>query len=183
MKKWILALSLLVVCVALGIGGTLAYYTASEITRNVITAGNIKIDLIETDAQGNPFEDVSGVLPGTGVEKVVTVKNTGDNPCWVRISVAKEIVLAEGKEGTPDLSLIAIDFNEENWTEQDGFYCYNEKLEAGQTTEPLFTTVTFNTGMDNLYQGCTATVSVAAQAVQSANNGETVLDVQGWPAN
>lgn len=173
---------MLAVCLSLCIGGTLAYYTASETARNVITAGNIKIELIETDAEGKPFENVSGVLPGAEVDKIVTVKNTSDNACWVRISVEKEISLAKEKSGTPDMSLLEIDFNDQEWTEKDGYFYYNEKLNPGETTEALFTTVTFNTAMDNLYAGCTANVTVAAQAVQTANNGDTVLEANGWPS-
>ena len=181
MKKRIILLSLLVVCVSLCVGGTLAYYTASETARNVITAGNIKIKLIETDAEGNPFEDVSGVMPSDKVDKIVTVKNTSDNPCWLRMTVRKEIVLGDGVEGTPDLSLVEINFNTEDWFEKEGFFYYNRKLNPGETTEPLFTTVTFNTAMSNLYAGCTASVTVCAQAVQCANNGEAVLEANGWP--
>ena len=45
----------------------------------------------------------------------------------------------------------------------------------------MFTKVTFNAAMGNEYQNATATVDVAAQAVQTANNGSTVTDAQGWP--
>lgn len=182
MKKRILILSLLAVCLSLCIGGTLAYYSSSEIARNVITAGNIKIELIETDAEGKPFENVSGVMPGAEVDKIVTVKNTADNACWVRISVEKEIQLSKEKSGTPDLSLLEIDFNNEDWTEKNGFFYYNKKLNPGETTEALFTAVTFNTAMDNLYAGCSANVSVRAQAVQCANNGGSVFEANGWPS-
>ena len=183
MKKRIFVLSLLAVCLSLCIGGTLAYFTSIGTARNVITAGNIRIELIETDAEGNPFEDVSGVVPDVPIDKVVTVENTGDNPCWVRICVEKEIILAEGKNGDPDLSLLELDLKTEDWTEQDGFYYYNEELAAGETTTPLFTTVTFKAEMDNLYEKCTAHVTVTAHAVQTANNGSSVLEADGWPTD
>ena len=41
--------------------------------------------------------------------------------------------------------------------------------------------MTFDVKMDNRYQGSTATVDVVAQAVQTANNGDTVMDAKGWP--
>lgn len=47
--------------------------------------------------------------------------------------------------------------------------------------KPVFTTVTFDGTMDNLYQNCTTTISVAAQATQSANNGTSALTATGWP--
>ena len=45
----------------------------------------------------------------------------------------------------------------------------------------LFTCVTFDAGMGNEYQNATATVHVAAEAVQTANNGVTALEALGWP--
>ena len=41
--------------------------------------------------------------------------------------------------------------------------------------------MTFKADMGNEYQNATATVDVSAQAVQTANNGATVMDAQGWP--
>ena len=41
--------------------------------------------------------------------------------------------------------------------------------------------VTFAPEMGNEYQGSTAHIDVKADAVQVANNGETVLDALGWP--
>ena len=45
----------------------------------------------------------------------------------------------------------------------------------------IFTAVTFKPDMGNEYQNATATVDVSAQAVQTANNGDTVMDAKGWP--
>ena len=183
MKKRLLILSLVAVCLSLCISGTLAYYTATERGKNVITAGNIKIELIETDGEGNPFKDVTGVMPGMEVDKIVNVKNTGDNPCWVRIALNKEIKLRDGLEGTPDPQLVGLDLDTEYWMEKDGFYYYKKKLPAGEVTgKPLFTKVTFDTAMDNMYQGSTANIIIGVQAVQSANNGADVLEAKGWPA-
>ena len=54
-------------------------------------------------------------------------------------------------------------------------------IRPGETTAPLFTCVTFDAGMGNEYQNATATVHVAAEAVQTANNGVTALEALGWP--
>ena len=53
---------------------------------------------------------------------------------------------------------------------------------AGKTTDILFDTVTFAPQMGNEYQNCTANIKISAQAVQTANNGKTVLEAKGWPA-
>ena len=73
---------------------------------------------------------------GGSYEKRVTVKNTGNIPCFVR-------VFAEIEE--PDCrEKIQLDFNEKDWSEkqEDGFYYYQHVLLPGQTSEPLFTTIT-----------------------------------------
>lgn len=71
--------------------------------------------------------------------------------------------------------------NTTDWTERDGYYYYNKALKPGEVTVPIFTAVTFNAAMGNEYQNAAATVDVFAQAVQTANNGDTVLNAQGWP--
>ena len=186
MKKWkIIALSTVLACLAIVASGTLAYFTAQETAHNVITSGGVDIQLIEQsrneDGSLVPWEDVDGVMPGAEISKIVTVENTGASDAWVRVKVDKTITLAEGVDGTPDLSLVVLDINPTDWTEQDGYYYYNDPLAPGDTTPPLFTTVTFDPKMGNDYQGSTAHIDVQADAVQVANNGETVLDAQGWP--
>lgn len=186
MKKWkIVALCTVLACLSIVASGTLAYFTASETAHNVITSGGVDIQLIEQsrneDGSLVPWEDVDGVMPGAEISKIVTVENTGASDAWVRVSVTKSITLARGVQGTPDLSLVVLDINPTDWTEQDGYYYYNDPLAPGETTPPLFTTVTFDPKMGNDYQGSTAHIDVKADAVQVANNGETVLDAQGWP--
>lgn len=78
--------------------------------------------------------------------------------------------------------MVALDLNDAFWTlGSDGYLYYKDPLKPGETTEPIFTTVTFDVAMGNEYQGATATVDVLAQAVQTAHNGDTVMDAQGWP--
>ena len=183
MKKKITVIALIVAMVAVLALGTAAYFTADGTATNVITAGSVKIKLHEMTvkeegAEPVPFEDVSGVMPGSVVSKIVTVENTGSGTAWVRISVTKAIELAQGLEGETDLNLVGLEID----TEREGYYYYNAPLAAGETTEPLFTAVTFARSMGNLYQGSTATVSVLAQATQSANNGASALEAAGWPA-
>lgn len=157
-KRRIFVIALLVCCLAVMASGSVAYFTASETAHNVISSGSIAIDLQEltdqVDENGDPipFEDATGVMPGTEVSKIVQVENTGDNAVWVRIAVEKaiDLVLPEGAEPVePDLALIALDLNTADWTGQDGYYYYNKPLNPGDTTVPLFTTVTFDAAMGN----------------------------------
>lgn len=186
MKKKIVVISLIVALVAVIAGGTAAYFTAEDTATNVVTAGNVGIKLHEQskadDGTLAPFKDAHGVMPGSAVSKIVTVENTGSGAAWIRVGVDKAIELAAGREGEVDLSLVSMDFNTQSWTEHDGYYYYNKALAAGETTDPLFTAVTFGGSMGNLYQGSVATVSVSAQAVQSVNNGQSAVEAAGWPA-
>ena len=186
MKKRLLAVALAVVCLSLAAYGTVAYFTAEDIAANVITAGNIRIELQETavpESGGDPvpFEDLIGVMPGAEVSKIVEVKNAGDKTAYIRIRLEKNLTLAEGRTGEPDINLIGLNIDTESWTEKDGYYYYNEPLAAGQSTRPLFTAVTFSKDMSDLYQNSKAKIMVCAGAVQADNNGEDALAAAGWP--
>lgn len=190
MKKKILTLSMVAICMSVVAYGTLAYYTASETAENVITSGNVGIELLEwADADRTisyeemyPDNIITDVMPGTDVTKVVEVKNSGDNPVWVRVSVDKQIIMDEQMDEEADTGLMTIDFDTDNWTVgNDGYFYYTKPLEAGKTTESLFAAVAFDPAMDNTYQNCNAKVEVKAYAVQTANNGTTVEEAKGWP--
>lgn len=185
MKKRMIVIAILAICLAVAAYGTVAYFTHEETVTNVIVAGNIKVALhqwqLTDEGEREVFEGPLNVLPGTAVSKIVEVENTGNNPAWIRISVEKAIELAEGMSGAVDTSLISFAVDTEHWTERDGFYYYNLPLQAGETTAPLFTQVVFDGNMDNRYQNSTAVLTILVQATQVAHNGETVWDAAGWP--
>lgn len=181
MKRKLLILSALAVCLATLAAETLAFFTAEGKAHNVITTGGVKIELLEWADTGRtkPFKDKTGAMPGAEIVKIVEIKNTGASDAWVRVKIEKSIKL-QG-EGTPDTDLVKLTLNTADWMEKDGYYYYKEALKPGEVTEPIFTGVTFNADMGNEYQNATAKVDVSAQAVQTANNGATVMDAQGWP--
>ena len=181
MKRKLLILSVLAICVAMLAGGTLAFFTSEDKAHNVITTGGVEITLQEwaDEAKTTPFKDLTGVMPNTTVTKIAEIKNTGASNAWVRVKVGKNIKL-QG-DGTPDTGLVELKLNTVDWTEKDGYYYYNKILKPGEVTAPIFTAVSFAADMGDEYQNAAATVDVSAQAVQTANNGDTVLTAQGWP--
>lgn len=182
MKRKLLILSVLAICIATLAAGTLAYFTSEGKAHNVLTTGGVEIAVQEwaDEEKTKPFEDLTGIMPGMTVTKIAEIKNTGASDAWVRVKVEKNIKL-QG-EGTPDTALVELNLNLTDWTlGEDGYLYYNKVLKPGEVTEPLFTAVTFNVTMGNEYQNATATVDVAAHAVQTANNGDTVMDAKGWP--
>lgn len=183
MKRKLLILSVLAICIATLAAGSLAFFTSEGTAHNVITTGGVEITVQEwaDEAKKTPFEDLEGIMPGMTVTKIAEIKNTGASDAWVRVLVTKNITLAG--EGTPDTNLVDLDLNLDHWTPgQDGYLYYNKALKPGEVTEPIFTAVTFNGTMGNEYQNATATVDLTAQAVQTANNGDKATQAQGWPA-
>lgn len=190
MKKKIAIGAVLVMCLSMLIYSTIAYFNTADTARNVITAGDIKIELQETairdgeEILSEQSQERFNVMPGQDVSKIVRVKNTGSNPAYIRVEVQKAIALAADAQGDVDLDLISLDFDSEKWIlGKDGFYYYDQPLAPGETTAALFRNVKFDTGMGNMYQGSTATIKVSAQATQVKNNGDNALDAKGWPAD
>ncbi len=182
MKRKVLILSVLAILIAILAANTLAYFTADTKAHNVITSGGVSIELKEwaNDDRTEKFEDKTGVMPGAEITKIVEIENTGTGPVWVRVQVVLDVFDKEKKSLDP--KYVTLDFNETDWTYFDGYYHYNYPLDPGETTEPLFTTVTFDPKMGNEYQNSTAYVEVKAVAVQTANNGTDVFSAAGWPS-
>lgn len=192
MKKKLIVLALVAICIAILAGGTLAYFTGETTAHNVITTGGVEVELIETTDGGKPFpeEGVTGVMPGQSVGKEVTVKNIGPSEAWVRI----ELVGYFDNSGEPDpqkdgerapsspIELLPYPDDNPDWElGTDGYLYYTKPLAPGDTTSAAISEVVFKPEMGNEYQGTTFTLDVTAQAVQTANNGETVFEARGWP--
>lgn len=184
MKKRMLTAALALCCLAVLATGTLAYFTAEETAKNVITMGSLKMELVELDEKGEPWEDVENIVPGMEVTKKAFVKNTGTVDFYTRVKITKRFVNEQGDELPKlDTDLVELDLGEDWKLGEDGFYYYKYKkpVAPGEETKPLFTTVTFSTEMGNEYQNVKVKIDLDAQAVQSRNNGESATKATGWP--
>ncbi len=193
MKKKILLISALVLCLSTATAGTLAYFTDSEKAHNVITTGGVGIEIVEKTEDGSgvevdfPKDGVDGVMPGTAVSKIVRVKNTGESDAWIRVKLDSAVIGADGSE-LPEMiaeNEPVMDYEIlSGWIDgNDGYYYYEQIVAPEAFTDNLIEHVVFHTGMGNEYQNCTANLIVSAQAVQSDNNGSSVLEANGWPEN
>lgn len=188
MKRKILCLSVIAIMLAILAAGTIAYFTADGRAHNVITTGSINITVVEQQKGENgmtveyPTEPITNVVPGAEISKIVTIRNDGKSTAWIRVKVGTEIELAG--EGEANTSLVALNFDDTNWTEKDGYYYYNKPVDPTESTTALFDTVKFDPQMGNEYQNCTVNINIYAQAVQTANNNPEggVTEVKGWPA-
>lgn len=189
MKKKMISITAIVICLSILTSGTLAYRTVADTARNVITSNGIGVELVEQQLVGDtlvayPNEDIP-VMPTAQISKIVSAKNN-EAPAWIRMAYTMTVKDANGN--TMNISqeelakVILIDANDENWTEKDGWFYYNTAVGTDETTAPLFTQVEFSgPNMDNKYQQTTVKIDVVVQAVQKANNGTTALDAAGWP--
>lgn len=184
-RRYVLLGALVLCCAALLAGGTLAYFTAQETAYNVITTGTLEMELREETTGGKPFpsDGISGVMPGSAVDKKVYVVNKGSVDFYTRIAIQKVIVDAEGRKDTLNFDHIRLDLNTADWTEKDGYYYYNWALKPGEKTEPLFNTVAFGTELGNEYMDASVEILINAQAVQSKNNGAAPTEAVGWAAD
>ena len=196
MKKRIVAIAVIGICLAVVGYGTLAFFTDEAVAHNVITTSGINIEIVQTqrdDATGtevpSPDEPLRGVMPGQRVSKIVTVKNNEQSSAaWIRVMVNVTGQFADGTAMMPDqIQVISFEPNATYWLydEDEGYYYHKEPVGSGEQTAPLFKEVKFATEMGNEFQGCTVYIDVSAAAVQAANNsipeGGTVIDIKGWP--
>ena len=185
MKKRLVIVALLVIGIAILSAGTIAYFTSQDTAHNVITSGGVKITLDEwmDEVGGTPYPAKPvEVMPGTSVTKIVTVKNQ-DADAWVRARFDVIIRNKDGQEVKPENHEEAVQIAcSSKWISEGDWYYYADALSAEEITEPLFSEVVFDgASMTNDYQNCTVEVIVYAQAVQSANNGDTPTTAAGWP--
>lgn len=181
-KKRLLGLAVLMIGLAILASGTAAQFTAEEKVYSVITSGLLQMELVEETAGNWPWQsqNKTEVLPGTSVERVVRVRNSGKVPFFCKLTVSGKVTASDGSELS--FEPVSLDLNTEQWVERGGAYYYGRILYPGEVTEPLFTQVTFDPWMGNEYAGAKAELRVLAQAVQSDNNGTDPLEALGWSA-
>ena len=179
------AISFMVVSVIIFSAQSFAYFSADvSLDPMRLAAGNVDIDLVEMMDDGHggqvTYTAPVSVVPAGSYSKIVTVKNSGDLPVYVRVKLEK---IANDPTGLKDgwEKLIACNFNTSEWTYKDGYYYYNDVLGAGDTTEALFDRIAFAASMGNEFVGKAVSFKIISEATQSNGNGSSAIDAQGWP--
>lgn len=199
MKKKLLAVGIIAICLSLCVGSTWAYFTAEGCAHNVIASGSIGIEIIEQTRIGDgtkldkfPEDGMKNIMPGSCISKIVSVANTGTGDAWIRVKVDAAIQSADKTPLPLELDIQGVKVPvmtftvEDKWIDGgDGYYYYTSPVAPGGHTEVFFKDVTFALEMGNAYQSSTANLTILAQAVQTANNpipdGGDVTDIPGWP--
>jgi len=115
--------------------------------------------------------------PGDRIEKEVRVSNTGDKDCFVRVLVSPKVLSSEipplslpcnGPDTAGILIYDDIDTTATNWAYGgDGYWYYLKKLTPNASTEPLFTAVEIDSGIDEAYDGASLEIDVKMNAVET----------------
>ena len=161
---------------------TLAYYSTVGKATNVVTSGDLQLEIHEKTPDGSDFpEEGVYVIPGDVVGKRVTIENICGHPFYLRVKLVRssdnqEIALGDA---------FKLDLNTTDWfLADDGYLYYNTVVQPGETTNPVFTQVEIvGSKLDQFDVGTTLSLTVNAQAVQSEHNpAEHPWEAAGWPA-
>ena len=166
MKKILILSITLILLAAIAVTGTLAFYTDEESEVNVMTVGKVQIGQIEKDGEGKDFKQDQPLRPVVNgdtsdpnyIDKVVTVKNIGQNPAYVRTLIAVPFFDCNGT------NVLHWDRNSDGWTWNDALgtvnfngkpyqifmATYNEALPVGaETPTPNLTGVYLDAFVDH----------------------------------
>lgn len=190
MNKEITIIVLLIIMICLFvITATIAFTTRTTITNNIITFGNLKMELIhrtlnekneEVDVNNNANIDITY---NSTVSRIVRIKNIGNHSFFVRISI-DIIGIDENKNQFNANNLVSYNWNTEDWIYKDGYYYYRKELKGNETTSNLMTQIKFDiNNITSNYPNGEFKININAEAVQAENNEKEVLNVVGWPSN
>lgn len=186
-KKTVILLIIVTILLMLCITGTVAFLAKQVDTDNIITFGNIKMQLIETKTNDNNEEvevtdgETLDITYESELKRKIKIKNLGNSSIYVRVALD---TIGTDREGVNFETKDFVDYNinQENWTYKDGWYYYNQQLEPDQTTEELDTKIKFDLNeITKKYPKSSFELKINAQAVQAKNNSNQVLEADGWP--
>ena len=128
--------------------------------------GNVKIALTEPNWVSSGSVDALEVYPGEPLAKDPTIKNTGANPCVVRIKITWPTLPA----GVSDITY-RTDYVDgklgADWHKDGDYYYYMKPLDLNQSTEALFDQVVMPTDLENGNAATRYNIVVTAQAMQA----------------
>lgn len=173
----LLCVSAATVFAASAVGTTLASWRISSGSTHVAQTAAVSGRIVEE------YEPVTNVHPGSTVERLVNIENTGSVDSVIRVKVDKAWGAERNEAGMliPDDTVspdnILIDYNEDYWQydEKDGYFYYRAALEPGEVTaEPLFEEYTIDPATGPEFMGMEAEILVKMECVQAAFGGPSV---------
>lgn len=166
----------------IGVGGSLAWFTDTEIKSNNFVMGKIDVTLTEEGPEDAEVTDdgiiYKNVMPGSHLKKVVTVSNVEES-AWVRLKVSINTNSKLDIQKINELEFykdeVKINFDLSDWIlnqQEQKFenYITCPNILDTDDTYVFFDTVIIPGEWNNDMAKETVIIDVQAQAVQSANN-------------
>ena len=181
-KRIVIVLFLILLALA---GLSYSFVIKSTTNSNIIKFGSLKLKLIETtlvDGEEKEVNDGYEDVLKPVASRMVRVKNVGKHPMYLRFSLNTYVITNDEKTSLGNL--VSYDVNETDYIYKDGWYYYKKVLLPNETTENLITKIIFD--VDNIkqqYENGRLNFDVDVGAVQSENNADNVLEVEGWPVD
>ena len=140
-----------------------AYYIYQKSIENTIVLAYNEIQVNEI------YEPPLKLQKGISFKKEPTIKNIGNIDCYVRV----KSLLSDSRVE----SEITIDYNLSDYTYNnlDKYYYYNKILKPGETSKPLFTSVTIHSDAEDIILD-NFDIYIYAESVQTIEN-KNMIDV------
>lgn len=175
-KKKLATMALLICFAATAVAGaSLAYFTDTDDATNVFTVGSVDIDLREwkDNVDGAEFEDETNMMPGETYTKLVDVKNIGNSPAYVRVTVVvPEGLIPTWNENTEWVADASNPGTAGATTQGPaGTYVFTlpSALAANATTSVILKSVQLDPAVTELTAASSYKVEVNAEAIQAAS--------------
>lgn len=148
---------------------TYAALTDADQVKNDFKIGNVQAEVEEE------FQPPTILEPDIDYVKKVTVKNTGEQPIFIRV-LSIPVFTKKQTDGSLLLlpiknqageGILTIDYNFVDWTDgNDGYFYYNQKLAEGEISRPLFERVKMNSNtITDDYIGVNLTFEIKSEAI------------------
>lgn len=152
-------------------------FTSIDSVNNKFSIGSVETEIDENF-------DAPKEWDGSNISKLVSIKNTGKNDEFVRISIIPRWIDENENPWTGDSNLIQLNLDEDNvialnkgdinnlWVYgEDGYFYYMAKLKSGKSTKELLKSVEIKKGAieDSLkekYNGKKIKIDVNVEAIQ-----------------
>jgi len=164
-QRPLILVSIIIISLLLILGTTFAWFASSASVINPFRTQEFPFSFKIEEVWIPPIE----VEPGDSIEKEVSVKNTGEQPGFVRVLVHTEIISQEGNPLAANPSFITFDdiAAASDWVYADGYWYYLHVLEPGETTPNIFAGVTFAPGLPSEYKNAGMNIDVKVEATET----------------
>lgn len=170
-KKKLISAVLALVLLVTGVAATYAYFTDTKSQTNIITMGNVEIDLAEPKYElANPDFTVRDITPGKVIEKDPTITLAAtSNTAYVRAKIEVDGKITTLVGNHVDELIEGINFMDGWVLGEDGYYYYNTALTQENKTVLVFDKVTIPESWGNETNGMKFEINVTAEAIQAEN--------------